>query len=57
MKEVYDRKKLSGRTYHKILKVARTIADMREAAEIGIEDLIEAVELRSIEDRMAGGSR
>lgn len=52
MKEVFEKKYLSGRTYHKILKVARTIADMDGCTEIEREHLSEAVELRSIEDRL-----
>ena len=52
MKEIYMRKELSGRTYHKVLKVARTIADMDGCQNIEKEHLTEAVELRSIEDRL-----
>ena len=52
MKEIFTRKSLSGRTYHKILKVARTIADMDGCADIEKEHLAEAVGLRSLEDRL-----
>ncbi|MDO4962399.1 MAG: YifB family Mg chelatase-like AAA ATPase [Eubacteriales bacterium] len=54
MKDIYSRKGLSGRTYHKILKVARTIADMDGCGDISVEHLAEAVEMRSIEDRVFG---
>ncbi len=54
MREMYDRKGLSGRTYHKILRVARTIADMAGSERILQEHLAEAVELRSIEDKIYG---
>lgn len=50
MKEMFQKKSLSGRTYHKILKVARTIADMSGSPTIEMEHLSEALELRSIED-------
>lgn len=52
MKEIYAKRGLSGRTYHKVLKVARTIADMTDCPSIEKEHLLEAVELRSIEDRL-----
>ena len=46
---------LTARTYHKILRIARTIADMREADTIGIMDLQEAVCYRSIDEKFWGG--
>ncbi len=52
MREIYQTRNLSGRTYHKILKVARTIADMGRSDSIGISHLAEAVELRSMEDSL-----
>lgn len=52
IREVYSVRGLSGRTYHKVLKVARTIADMAGSRMIEKEHLAEAVELRSIEDRL-----
>lgn len=42
MEQLYHRLNLSARAYHRILKVARTIADLSEAAEIGTEHLLEA---------------
>lgn len=52
IREVYSVRGLSGRTYHKVLKVARTIADMDGCITIEKEHLAEAVELRSIEDKL-----
>lgn len=56
MEEVYQARGLSGRTYHKILKVARTIADMDGCERIAIKHLAEAVELRSVEDSLFPGA-
>lgn len=42
MEQLYNSLKLSARAYHRILRVARTIADLEDAAEIGIEHLMEA---------------
>ena len=56
MEEVYQARGLSGRTYHKILKVARTIADMDGSEKIAVRHLAEAVELRSVEDSLFPGA-
>ena len=55
MEKIYAKMSLSARTYHKILRIARTIADMREADTIGIMDLQEAVCYRSIDEKFWGG--
>ena len=52
MKKIFAIKKLSMRTYHKILKVARTIADLDGEAQIGISHLSEAVSYRTLEDKL-----
>lgn len=39
----------SGRAFHKILKVARTLADLDEAASIGTAHVQEAVQYRSLD--------
>ena len=48
MKKAFDELKLSARGYSKILKVARTIADLDEAEQIGSEHLLEALCYRSM---------
>ena len=52
LRKIFSIKKLSARTYHKILKVARTIADMNKSDVIKIEHLTEACSYRSIEDKI-----
>ena len=54
VKLIFASKQLSGRTYHKILKVARTIADMDESSNIMKKHVAEAIELRGIEDKLFG---
>ena len=43
---------LSARAYDKILKVARTIADLSEATEINLEHIFEAVQYRTLDKRI-----
>lgn len=43
MKEIYQSMELSARGYYKILKTARTIADLEDSAEILMQHLNEAV--------------
>ena len=42
----YDSLDLSARGYHKIIKVARTIADLKECKEISMDHIAEAVSYR-----------
>jgi len=44
-----DRFKLSARSYYKILRVARTVADLDERERIGKEDVLEALSYREVE--------
>lgn len=52
--EVYQRKGLSARAYARILKVARTIADLDGDAQIGHAHLCEAIGYRSLEEKYWG---
>lgn len=42
MEQLYHTLKLSARAYHRILKVARTVADLEGVDRIGVEHLLEA---------------
>jgi len=44
-----DRLKLSARAYHRILKLARTIADIEDRASIETQHLTEAISYRSLD--------
>ena len=44
-----DRLALSPRGYHKVLKVAKTIADMEEQDSIEERDIAEAANFRSLD--------
>lgn len=54
LKEVFQKMKLSVRAYHKILKVARTIADLDCSKEIKTIHLSEAICYRSIDKKYWG---
>jgi magnesium chelatase family protein len=48
MEKVYTRMNLSARGYHRILKLARTIADLDGAENIAVVHLSEAIQYRDI---------
>mgnify|MGYP001068987269 FL=1 len=48
--------KLSARGYHRVLKVARTIADLDGAAAVGRAHLAEALSYRAVGDRLAAAA-
>lgn len=55
MEAMYEKMGLTARTYHKILRVARTIADLDESAEISLSHLNEAICYRNVDEKFWGG--
>ena len=51
LSNLYEAKKMSVRGLHKILKVARTVADFNEHENIEHTDICEAISYRSLEDK------
>ena len=54
MQKVFEQRNLSARAYHRILKVARTLADFEEEEQIRCRHLLEAVSYRSPENKFWG---
>ena len=54
MRQAFETLSLNARTYHKVLKVARTIADLEGKEKIGMEHLQEALIYRSIDQKYWG---
>lgn len=52
LKDAFTRLRLSARAYHRIIKVARTIADMEESGEIQCAHLMEAICYRTIDKKI-----
>lgn len=50
MEELYQSMGLSARSYHRIVKVARTIADLADSEQIHVEHLLEAACYRPAQD-------
>lgn len=54
LKDVFRKKKWSARTYYRILKVARTIADLEASEHIQEKHMIEAIAYRGMEQKYWG---
>lgn len=55
LQQYYEQKGLSARGLHKVLKVARTIADFDESVNITHEHLCEAISYRNLAEKYWGG--
>jgi len=49
LKNVFDNMGLSARAYHKILKIARTIADLQDMPDISPQHIAEAISYRGLD--------
>ena len=54
IRDAAERMRLTARGFHRVLKVARTIADLDGTAEVGRIHLAEALSYRAMHDRIAG---
>ncbi len=55
MREAFEKIGLSARAYHRMIRVARTIADLDGSEEIRTEHLSEAIGFRNIDRRYWNG--
>lgn len=55
MESIYEKMNLTARTYHKILRVARTIADLEQQRQISLSHLNEAICYRNVDEKFWGG--
>ena len=51
MRNAFKRFNMSARSYHRVLKLARTIADLDDSDNLSIAHLSEALQYRSFEQR------
>jgi magnesium chelatase family protein len=52
LREAADAMRLSARGYHRVLRVARTLADLDGAGHVGRIHLAEALSYRALSDEM-----
>jgi magnesium chelatase family protein len=51
LRDAVNRLGLSARAYHRVLKIARTITDLDEAADLNVQHVSEAIQYRSLDRR------
>ena len=51
LRDAVNRLGLSARAYHRVLKIARTIADLDDVTEVGTTHVAEAIQYRSLDRR------
>ena len=56
LREAADAMRLSARGYHRVLRVARTLADLDGAGAIGRIHLAEALSYRAVNERLAAAA-
>ena len=49
LRSAFERMELSARAYHKILKLARTAADLSGEEQISLKHLLEVLQYRSLD--------
>ena len=55
MEQMYEKMELTARVYHKILRVARTLADLEQEKQIKTKHLTEAICYRNVDKKFWGG--